>query len=103
MKKNNSIGKIGINYYLENGFKKDTVFTSQRNIVFKSFYKTPKTMLMVSIETGVFRASICRYLAEFRELGKVKVVDIGICKISKHRANYYSTNPGHILKTANNL
>src|SRR5690606_30332556 len=103
MKKNNSIGKIGINYYLENGFKKDTVFTSQRNIVFKSCYKTPKTMLMVSIETGAFRASICRYLAEIRELGQGKVVDIGICKISKHRAKYYSTNPGHILKTANNL
>ena len=50
------------------GQGKDTHFQTQMQRVFTALYRQPKTMLMVSIETG-------------------------ICPISKHRAGFYTTNP----------
>ena len=40
-------------------------FEAQMKRVFAALYKQPKTMLMVSIETGILRANICRYVAEW--------------------------------------
>jgi len=54
--------------------------------------ETPKTMLQVSIETGIMRANICRYVAMFRKQGKIQLLHKGICSISKHRAGFYTTN-----------
>ncbi|NOZ35656.1 MAG: hypothetical protein GXO80_10210 [Chlorobi bacterium] len=66
---------------------------NQINIVYKVFQTgTPKTMLQVSKETGIERANICRYVAEFRKQDNIQVVRKGICSISKHRAGYYTTN-----------
>lgn len=53
----------------------------------------PKTMLMVSIETGILRANICRYVAEWEKENRICIVRKGICQISKHRAGFYITNP----------
>lgn len=72
---------------------KGTVFQAQMKRVFAAFYRQPKTMLMVSIETGILRANICRYVAEWEKENSIKVVRKGICPISKHRAGFYTTNP----------
>lgn len=73
--------------------RKDNKFRGQQKRAFKAFFERPKTMLMVSIETGILRANLCRYVAEWRKLNLIKVVAIKECKISKRRAGYYSSNP----------
>jgi len=72
---------------------KDKQFYGQMKIVFAAFYKQPKTMLMVSIETGILRANICRYVAKWEKQNCIRIVRKGICPISKHRAGLYTTNP----------
>ena len=57
--------------------------------ILKRAFTTPKTMLEVSKETGIERASICRRIAELRELNKIEVIRKGLCKITKHRAGFY--------------
>lgn len=79
----NSLGK-------ERG--KDKHFEAQKKRVFAALYRQPKTMLMVSIETGILRANICRYVAEWQEKGSIQLFKQGVCKISKHRAGYYTTD-----------
>ena len=75
------------------GQYEDKHFKAQAKRVFAALYGHPKTMLMVSIETGILRANICRYVAEFRKHNCISIVGKGICQISKHRAGYYTTNP----------
>lgn len=71
---------------------KDMHFQAQMDKVFNAFYKQPKTMLMVSIETGILRANICRYVAEFRKVNQIQFVKFGICPKSKYRAGFYTTD-----------
>ena len=75
------------------GQGKNKHFQAQMERVFKAFYKQPKTMLMVSIETDVLRANICRYVAEWEKENRICIVGKGICTISKHGAGFYTTNP----------
>ncbi len=72
---------------------KDTHFKTQVKRVFTALYRQPKTMLMVSVETGILRANICRYVAELRKENRICKVRKGICPISKHSAGFYTTNP----------
>jgi hypothetical protein len=72
---------------------KDKDFQVQTKRVFKALYSQPKTMLMVSIETGILRANICRYVAKWKKRNCIKIARKGICPISKHRAGFYTTNP----------
>ena len=72
-------------------------FEAQMKRVFAALYKQPKTMLMVSIETGILRANICRYVAEWGKENRICIVRKGICPISKHRAGFYTTNPDLFL------
>lgn len=71
---------------------KDKKFYAQMKKVFAAFYKQPKTMLMVSIETGILRANICRYVAEWEKKNRIAMVKKDTCPISKHRAGFYTTN-----------
>ena len=71
---------------------KDKHFQQQRIRVFKAFQNNPKTMLMVAIETGILRANICRFIAKWQKENKIHLVEKRLCKISKHRAGYYSTS-----------
>jgi hypothetical protein len=75
------------------GQGKDKHFQAQMERVFAALYRLPKTMLMVSIETGILRANICRYVAEWEKENRICIVRKGICPISKHRAGFYTTNP----------
>ncbi|MFZ4741611.1 MAG: hypothetical protein ACOYLE_10660 [Bacteroidales bacterium] len=63
----------------------------QKNIVFNAFLGSPKTMLMVADITGVERAGVCRYVAKLRETNSISKVKTGLCKITNHRAGYYTT------------
>ena len=45
---------------LPNDKGKDNEFRLQYQIVYQSFNERPKTMLDVSLETGILRANICR-------------------------------------------
>jgi hypothetical protein len=67
-------------------------FEAQMKRVFAAFKRKPSTMLMVSIETGILRANICRYVAEWQKQGSIRLLKQGFCKISKHRAGYYTTD-----------
>lgn len=78
---------------LQLGQDKDKHFEAQQIKVFESFKRQPSTMLMVSIETGILRANICRYVSEWQKSKSIVLLSEGICKISKHRAGYYSTDP----------
>lgn len=79
--------------FLHKGKAKDKQYQAQMKRVFAALYRQPKTMLMVSVETGILRANICRYVAEWEKRNCIKVVRKGICLISKHRAGFYTTNP----------
>lgn len=67
-------------------------FRKQRKKVIIAFSKEPKTMLQVSIETGVLRANICRFIAQWQLEDAITLIRMGICPISKHKAGFYSTN-----------
>ncbi len=69
---------------------KDSKFKAQMKVVFECF-KQPKTMLQVSTETGILRANICRYVAEWEKQDRITKVRKGICPISKHPAGFYTT------------
>lgn len=71
----------------------DKHFQAQMKRVFTALYRQPKTMLMVSVETGILRANICRYVAEWEKQNCIRIAQKGICLISKHRAGFYTTNP----------
>jgi hypothetical protein len=71
---------------------KDKYFKGQMERVFAAFTSKPSTMLMVSIETGVLRANICRYVAKWQKSNSIQLLEQGLCKISKHRAGYYTTD-----------
>lgn len=71
----------------------DRKFQAQMSKVFAAFLSQPKTMLMVSVETGILRANICRYIAHWEKYNRIALVRKGICPISKHHAGFYSTNP----------
>ena len=75
------------------GQGKSKHFQAQMQRVFAALYRQPKTMLMVSIETSILRASICRYVAKWEKENRICIVRKGICPISKHRAGFYTTNP----------
>jgi hypothetical protein len=72
--------------------RKDKHFEVQMKRVFAAFKRKPSTMLMVSIETGILRANICRYVSEWQKSKSIRLLNQGLCKVSKHRAGYYTTD-----------
>jgi hypothetical protein len=81
------------NKYFHNRQGKVKYFQGQMKKVFTAFYSQPKTMLMVSVETGILRANICRHVAALRKENRVTVYRKGICPLTKCRAGFYTTNP----------
>ena len=77
---------------LHNRQSKDKHFEAQMKRAFTALYRQPKTMLMVSIETGILRANICRYVAKWQKSNSIHLLKQGLCKVSKHRAGYYTTD-----------
>lgn len=80
--------------------RQDRKIRAQKRRVFKAFYSEPKTMLMVSIETGVPRANICRYVAEFEKQERIGLVKLYRCPISRYSGvQYLTTNPDLFLES----
>lgn len=73
-----------------NNLSEDKKFQDQAKKVFAVFARRPSTMLMVSIETGILRANICRYVAAFQKEQALFIAFRGTCPISKHKAGFYS-------------
>jgi hypothetical protein len=55
---------------------KDNHFVSQYQTFYQFFKERPKTMLQVSIETGILRANICRYIAGVNSTESPKALTI---------------------------
>lgn len=55
-----------------NKHDKGNEFQTQYQIVYQSFKEHPKTMLDVSLETGILRANICRYVADMEDKGLIQ-------------------------------
>jgi len=83
---------------LHKGQCEDRHFEVQMTRVFAAFKRKPSTMLMVSIETGILRANICRYVAEWQRRGSIQLFKQGHCEVSKHRAGYYTTDTNLFIK-----
>jgi hypothetical protein len=66
---------------------------SQLQIVDESFLLRPSTRLMIARATGIDRGNICYYVGMLREAGRITVVKHGLCLISKHQAEYLTTDP----------
>lgn len=67
-------------------------YHSQLIKVFKELKNEPQTMLQVSVKTGILRANICRYIRALRKRKQVAVTKIGKCPISKHKAQFLTTD-----------
>ncbi|WP_374464830.1 hypothetical protein [Chryseobacterium sp.] len=70
---------------------KGKCFQAQMKRLFAALYRPSKTILITSIETGILRANICRYVAEWEKENLICIVQKGICPISKYRAGVYTT------------
>jgi hypothetical protein len=49
-------------------------------------------MKMVSVQTDIDRANICRFIDSMKKQGTVYLVKKFKCKITNHIAGYYTTN-----------
>lgn len=67
----------------------DNKFNSQRKALIECLRSGQKTMLMVSIETGILRANICRYISELQKIGAIELIRFGTCPISGCTAGFY--------------
>lgn len=65
---------------------------TQYKIVYQSFKEYPKTMLDVSLETGILRSNICRYVAEMEDKGIIQLLYKKEDIHTKFKAGYYTTN-----------
>ncbi|MDJ1495153.1 hypothetical protein QNI19_19595 [Cytophagaceae bacterium DM2B3-1] len=73
-------------------------FKNQLEKVFDAFYEKPRTMKEVDFACGVMRENICRYVSKLRKQGRIILAGKRYCKITKHQANVYTTNPSLIPK-----
>ena len=77
---------------LPNDKGKDNEFRLQYQIVYQSFNERPKTMLDVSLETGILRANICRYVANMKDKGLIQLLYKKNDQHTKFTAGYYTTD-----------
>ena len=71
-------------------------------VVFKAFHERPATMYMIALETGIERANICRYVAEWEKQDNIQKIKTTYCQISNCKSGYYTTNK-ELFKEDNQL
>lgn len=76
----------------------DKGFISQKKRVFKAFSMFPMTMKMAELVSGVDRANICRFIAEWRENGRVCKIKTSICPVTKYPKVGFYTNDLELIK-----
>lgn len=67
-------------------------YSAQYQIVYQSFKEHPKTMLDVSLETGILRANICRYVADMEDKGLIQLLYKTEDENTRFTAGYYTTD-----------
>lgn len=77
---------------LSESHDKNREFRAQYQIVYQSFKECPKTMLDVSLETGILRANICRYVADMENKGVIQLLYKSEDEHTKFTAGYYTTD-----------
>lgn len=75
-----------------NTHDKGNEFRAQYQTVYQSFKEHPKTMLDVSLETGILRANICRYVADMEDKGLIQLLYKTEDEHTKFTAGYYTTD-----------
>lgn len=60
----------------------------KKRVVLDSFSK-PKTMLMVSRETGIYRSTIYNIVARALCEGKLRLIKKSLCGVSGFKAGFY--------------
>jgi len=70
-----------------------THFHLQSKKVFTALYGQLRSILIGSIETGVLRINIYRYIAKWEKQDCVQIALRGVCPVSKHHAGFNTTNP----------
>jgi hypothetical protein len=53
---------------------KSKEFQAQLQVVFDTLYKKPATMLMVSVETGIMRACVCRHIDTLQKQNNIHLL-----------------------------
>lgn len=71
---------------------KGNEFRAQNQIVYQSFKEHPKTMFDVSLETGILRANICRYVADMEDKGLIQLLYKTMDEHTRSTAGYYTTD-----------
>jgi hypothetical protein len=68
---------------------------AQTKRTLEALKEEPATSMMLSVKLNIIRANLTRYLAKFERHGKVTVLKEAPCKITGHKAKWYSANPVH--------
>lgn len=76
----------------------DKTYQSQIKKVTAAFKEKPKTMLEVATETGILRGNICYFVRDLRKQKKIVTVKKGKCPVSKHKAQFLSTDEEYFPK-----
>jgi hypothetical protein len=83
--------------HIKNNLMRQTMDNStKRNQVRKTFLclsEEPRTRLQVAEITGIRRANVCWYIRDFRKRNQVAVFKKGPCPVSKHKAEFLTTDP----------
>ena len=69
---------------------------TQMQAVYEAFRERPKTTKIVSVETGIQRCNITRYVATWEKRNLITTVKKAKCPVTKHEAKFYSTDPARI-------
>jgi hypothetical protein len=80
---------------------KDNEFRSQYQTVYQSFKERPKTMLDVSLQTGILRANVCRYVADMEDKKLIQLLYKTEDEHTKFTAGYYTTDKDLFRKENN--
>jgi hypothetical protein len=78
---------------LHKGRGKVNDYRDQLSRVYDAFFDAPMTMKEADKFCGVMRESICRYVRTLRLSRRIKLIGKRYCKVTKHLAGVYTTNP----------
>ena len=67
---------------------------SEMQGLFAYLHGQPKTILMVAVETEIFRSNICWFPRKWQKDNNIVLEKLGVCLISKHGSvQYLTANP----------
>jgi hypothetical protein len=83
---------------------KDTKHLSDFQRVFGAFFSTPRTMMEVTISTGIPTQYICWYVGSLRKKDEIQIAGYGRCPITgENDVQFLTTNPALFRKIPKQL